>query len=265
MKDIIFIHGMFQNPKSWSKWADFFAMRGYTCHTPAWPMHDGEPADLRSNPPVGLGELALNDVVAKIDALAASLDKPILIGHSVGGLIVQLLVNRGRASAGIAINSVAPNGMLDFDWSFIKNSAIIANPLKGDEPIYMDAETFHGVFANTLSEADAERAFNEYATHDSRNVLRDCMGQDGKVDLDKPHAPLLLIAGEKDEIIPPTLTEKNFKAYTDTNSITYFKSFANRSHFICGEPGWEDVANYAATWLQNLHLPVSETDARLAS
>lgn len=241
---------MFQNPKSWNKWVDFFAQRGYTCIAPAWPLHAGEPRELRENPPLGLGDLKLDDVVTEIETLVLKNDQPIVIGHSVGGLIVQLLLSRNVASMGIAIDSIAPNAMIDFDWGFFKNSATIANPLKGDEPIYMDAKTFHSSFANTLTERDAEQAFYEFATHDSRNVLRDCMGSAGKIDLVLPHNPLLFIAGEKDEIVPPSLNEKNYKAYTYSGSVTTYREFPGRSHFICGEPGWEEVAQYVYQWIQ---------------
>lgn len=249
MATIIFVHGMFQNPKSWNGWVRYFTGLGYECVAPAWPLHDGEPSDLRRNPPNGLGKLALDDVISEIDRVVASHPNPIMIGHSVGGLVTQVLLNRGRIAAGVAIDSVAPNAMVDFDWGFLKNSAIIANPLKGDEPIYMDAKTFHGAFANSLSESEAASEFERTATHDSRNVLRDCMGPSGHLDLEKPHRPLLLIAGEKDEIIPAHLTKKNFDAYKDSASVTAFREFSGRSHYICGEPGWEEVARYAADWI----------------
>ena len=126
--------------------------------------------------------------------------------------------------------------------------------LKGNEPIYMDVETFHAAFANTLNETEVQTAYEQYATHDSRKVFRGCMGEAGKVELDLPHVPLLFIAGEKDQIIPPELTEKNVKAYTDTNSVVDLKEFPNRSHFICGEPGWEEVAEYVYNWLQTQGL-----------
>ena len=250
MQDLIFVHGMFQNGKSWDKWAEFFSQKGYNCIVPSWPLHEGEPSELRSDIPYGLGELTFDRVLNHIQAIASSYDNPILIGHSVGGLVAQVLLDRGVISAGIAIAPVAPNRMIDFDWSFMKNAATITNPLKGDEPVLMDADMFHEAFANTLSKDQAEIAFEMSATHDSRNVLRGCMTDSGKIDLDEPHGPLLIIGAEKDEIIPCSLTEKNAKAYKDDGSVTDFREFKNRSHYICGEPGWEEVAEYVLSWIE---------------
>ncbi len=259
MTQIVFVHGMFQNPKSWDRWSRLFSERGYECLAPAWPLHDGEPGGLRQNPPSGLGELGLDEIYASIVAVVSKLDRPIVVGHSVGGLIAQKLLAADLVSGAVAIASVAPNAMLDFDWGFIKNSAIIANPLKGDDPVFLDAETFHDAFANTLTEEQAAAAFVQTATHDSRNVLRDCMGVSGKIDLSRPHAPLLLVAAEKDEIIPAHLSEKNFRAYDDNGSVTAFQEFTNRSHYICNEPGWEEVATFVANWLDET-FPASSRD-----
>jgi pimeloyl-ACP methyl ester carboxylesterase len=262
MTNVIFVHGMFQNPKSWRHWVSLFTERGYRCTAPAWPLHEGEPRTLRDNPPAGLGGLHLTDVLEAIERDVRALDRPVMIGHSVGGLITQLMLSKGLLSAGIAIDSVAPNAMVDFDWGFLKNSTIIANPLAGNEPIKMDAKTFHGSFANTLTEQDAAVAFEETATHDSRNVLRDCLGPHGHIDLDAPHAPLLLIGGEEDQIIPSHLTEKNFKAYKDEGSVTEFLPFSGRSHFICNEPGWQEVATAA---LQFVERNMGRADSGLGS
>ena len=248
---IVFIHGMFQNPVSWKKWEEYFSERGYNCISPAWPLHEGLPTQLRNSPPPGLGDLHLQTIVDQMeDIVTRQSEKPILIGHSVGGLIVQLLVQKSLAAVGVAIDSVAPNAMLAFDWGFMKNSALIANPLKGNEPFFMDLESFHKSFCNTMTMEETAVAYEETATHDSRNVLRDCMGEHGKIDLDLPHAPMLFIGGVSDEIIPASLNEKNRNAYTDNTSITDFRSFLDRGHFICGQPGWEEVAEYIAQWLQ---------------
>lgn len=249
MSDIVFIHGMFQNPKSWDNWLAYFNSKGFNCTVPAWPLHAGEPRVLRENPSSELGDLQLSDVLDSVRAGLRNRDKPIMIGHSVGGLVTQIMLNEGLISAGIAIDSVAPNAMIDLDWGFIKNSAIISNPLKGDEPILMDAKTFHSAFANTMSEDESAREFEKTAVHDSRNVLRGCMGPHGRIDTDTSHGPLLLIGGENDQIIPSHLSEKNFKAYTDKSSVTEFAVFP-RGHYIVNEPGWQEVADRVLAFIQ---------------
>jgi pimeloyl-ACP methyl ester carboxylesterase len=250
MKTILFIHGMFLNPKCWKNWTVYFDQQDYHCIAPAWPFHEGEPSALRRDIPAGLGALSLSSVIdefARICALQS--EPPIVIGHSMGGLIAQILESRGMAEAAVCINSVAPNAMLTLDWGFFKNSASIVNPLKGDQPYLMTEENFLQNFANAMTKAEAKQAYNDYAVHESRNVMRDAMGDAGKIDLSRPHFPLLFIAGDRDKIIPDKLNHKNAEAYTDSSSIADFKEFTGRGHFICGQHDWEDVADYISEWL----------------
>ena len=250
MKTILFIHGMFLNPKSWEKWVSYFEERNYRCLAPAWPFHEGEPSALRRDIPDGVGTLPLKAVIDEFARVAAAQSEPpIVIGHSMGGLVAQILENRGLAEAAICISSVAPNAMLTFDWSFFKNSASIVNPLKGDQPYLMTEEGFRENFANAMTETEAKKAYDDYAVHESRNVMRDAMGAAGKIDLGRPHFPLLFIGGDRDNIIPDKLNHKNAEAYTDGSGISDFKEFAGRGHFICGQPDWEDVADYISEWL----------------
>jgi pimeloyl-ACP methyl ester carboxylesterase len=134
-KTIVFIHGMFQNPGSWASWISYFENIGYRCVAPAWPFHEGEPSVLRDNPPAGLGDLSLQDIVDSVESVIANeTEKPILIGHSVGGLIVQLLVNKGLADAGVAISSVAPNKMLPSIGDFSKTACSSTIPSRAMNP-----------------------------------------------------------------------------------------------------------------------------------
>ena len=247
---LLFIHGMFLNPKSWDRWVKFFEHRGYRCLAPAWPLHEGEPAELRAHVPPGLGELGLDAVIDRFAGIAAAQpEKPILIGHSLGGLIVQVLIQQGLGAAGVCISSVAPNKMLSLDWSFFRNSATILNPLMGDKPYLMTPEVFHQNFCNTLPADEAKEAYETYVTHESRNVLRDSMGRLGHVDLERPHPPLLFLAGERDHMIPDQLDRKNADAYTHRESIADFQDFSGRDHFICNEPGWQAPASFVEGWL----------------
>ncbi|NCD68344.1 alpha/beta hydrolase [Mucilaginibacter agri] len=259
-KTIVFIHGMFQNPVSWEEWIAYFTEKGYECIAPAWPLHEGNPAELRDNPPAGLGDLHLQTIVDHLENIVTALpEKPIVIGHSVGGLITQLLTAKGLVELGVPIDSVAPNAMLAFDWGFMKNSALIANPFQGNEPFLMDIDSFHESFCNTMSMGETQIAYNETATHDSRNVLRDCMGEAGQIDIEIPHAPLLFIGGENDEIIPYQLNRRNAEAYTDEVSISEFKSFPNRGHWTCGQERWEEVAAYISEWVTQHKVHQYET------
>jgi pimeloyl-ACP methyl ester carboxylesterase len=248
---IMFVHGMFLNPKSWQPWESFFKAKGFNTVAPAWPLHHGDPAVLRNHIPPGLGELSLDAVIDAMRTAAAPHDDLILIGHSVGGLIVQKLISEGIGSLGVPLCSVAPNRMLSLDWGFFRNSVSITNPLKGDEPYPMDADGFYQNFGNTMPRAASDAAYEALAMHESRNVLRDCLGETGKIELDRPHAPLLFIGAEKDEIIPADLCEKNSQAYTDRASLSDYVEFKNRGHFIYGQEGWQEVAETIAQWIDS--------------
>jgi pimeloyl-ACP methyl ester carboxylesterase len=240
------------NPKSWDSWVKYFTAKGYNCIAPAYPLHDGEPALLRKNIQSELGFLTLDKVIESIKKEIGKLDEmPIAIGHSMGGLITQMLVNQGLVKAGVAIDSAPPAGMASTKWSFLKSNLPVINPLKGNSPFMMSKEHFHYTFCNAISRAESDKAYEQFVVPESRNIPRSS-GKQGKIDFTEPHGPLLLIAGEKDNIIPHSLNEKNWESYKDKASKTDFKMFANRGHFICGQPGWEEVADYAFSWLSNI-------------
>ncbi|RYD37471.1 MAG: alpha/beta fold hydrolase [Verrucomicrobiaceae bacterium] len=248
---IIFIHGMFLNPKSWVPWIEFFKSRGYQCEAPAWPMHDGDPAQLREMTPVSLGDLSLATLHRHYAAiLEAESQPPVVVGHSMGGLLMQKLAADGLIRAGVGICPVAPNRMLSLDWGFLRNSASITNPFAGDEPYEMTPELFHQNFGNTMTEDESNAAWQALAVNESRQVLRNVMGEDGEIDTSLPHPPFLFVGAEKDEIIPSSLVQRNAHAYSDERSHSEYVEFSSRGHFICGQNGWEEVATQIANWLE---------------
>ena len=252
-RTIVFIHGMFMNPKSWDAWVKYFQNEGYTCHAPAYPYHDGEPEKLRSNINPALGKLSFGEVVSSLSGFIVTLpEKPILIGHSMGGLAVQKLIEMEKGTAGICIDPAPPKGVFTLKWSFLKANLPTINPLKGDSPCLPDLDWFHYAFCNTMTMEETKIEYEKFVVPESRNIPRSSTGKDGTIDFKKAHSPLLIIAGEKDNIIPHSLNRKNFEAYKDTNSKTDFKIFPERTHYICGQKGWEDVASYVHTWIKNL-------------
>lgn len=260
-KNILFVHGMFQNSKSWERWVSFFEHRGFTCRAPDWPLHSGEPAELRAKVPPGLGRLTLDQVVEACAAECEAGEAPIVIGHSVGGLVAQILAARGLASAAVCIASVAPNDIVAADWHLWKNVTAITNPLKGHEPYLMSPEGFHENFCNTMTAEESNEAYQVTATHDSRQVLRDCLGAAGHVDLAAPHVPLLFLSGDRDHVIPAALNRRNCEHYRDKASLKEHVVFANRGHFICGSPGWMQVAAFSHDWLMASRVELAATRA----
>jgi pimeloyl-ACP methyl ester carboxylesterase len=252
-KTIVFIHGLFMNPKSWQPWVVYFEQLGYHCHTPAYDFHAGEPSELRKNVSPELGKLTFGKVIKSLSAFIDALpEKPILIGHSMGGLAVQKLIELEKGVAGICIDPAPPKGIFTFKWSFLKANLPTINPFKGDSPCLPSVEWYQYAFCNTMTMAETQDAYDQYVVPESRNIPRSTTGKAGSIDFQKPHAPLLIIAGEKDNIIPASLNRKNFEAYKHKGSRTDFKEFEGRTHYICGQKGWEEVAQHCYAWLQEV-------------
>jgi pimeloyl-ACP methyl ester carboxylesterase len=250
-KTIVFAHGLFVTPKSWAEWVTYFESKGYTCYAPANPFHEGTPSEMWDNPPVQLGKVNFENVVQNLVKFIDTLpEKPIVIGHSLGGLCVQKLVEMGKAIAGICINSAAPAGIATLEWSFLKSNFPVVNPFKGDSIFFPSKNWFFYAFGNTLTRAESDHFFDQLVVPESRNIPRSMGKGFAKVDFKRPHAPLLFIAGEKDHIIPKRLNEKNFEAYEDKNSKKDFKAFEGRGHLICADSGWQEVADYVYSWIK---------------
>ncbi len=253
-KTIVFIHGLFLNNQSWKDWKDFFEAKGYTCYTPSNPGHEGNPAHLRANPPAGLEDITLEDWITNLEKFIDKLpERPILIGHSFGGLTAQKLVESGRAEAAILISTAPPKGIISLKPGFWKANNKVLNVFKGQTIFNPKEETykkwFHFAIANTMTREMSDKEFERYAVPESRRTHRSSLRKVANVSTKKPHVPLLFLGGLKDVIVPNGLVRKNVRKYKDKNSIVDSRYFEGKDHFICGAPGWEDVANYAYEWI----------------
>lgn len=252
-ENVVFIHGMYMNGLSWGDWMAVASKRGYSPSAPSWPHHDGSPAELRAHVDPALGKLRFAAVVDRykqiIDALP---ERPVLVGHSVGGLVVQKLVNEGYAAAGVAIAPAPPPGVFVASRHFVKANFPHINPFAGNAPIVMTRERFHYTFCNTMTRHASDEAFDRYVVPESRNIPRSTLTKEASIDFAAPHAPLMLIAASDDHLTPLALIEKNTKAYGEAGQAVEFRAFENRSHYICNQPGWEEVAEYSFEWLASL-------------
>lgn len=247
---IVLIHGLFVNNTSWKEWKSYFEAKGYTVHAPSNPYHDGDPAILRAKNNPEINKSTFRDVVMNIANLIDQLpEKPIIIGHSLAGLVVQKLVEMGKAVAGISIDGAPPKNVFA-PFQTIKTVFPVVNPFKSG-PFMGSREWYHYAFFNNMSKADSDIAYAKTAVPESRTVARNTLLDSfAKVDHSLAHAPLLFIAGEKDNIFPASFTKKIAGSYKHSGSIVDLKSFPGRSHFICGEEGWQEVADYILQWIE---------------
>jgi len=253
---VVLIHGLWMTPLSWEHWVKRYTDRGYRVIARGWPGMDGDIEQLRRDPSA-LAGLGVSQIVDHYERIIRELElPPIIMGHSFGGLFTQILLDRGLGAAGVAIASAPVKGVLLLPFSTLKVSfPALSNPANLHKAAPLTPEQFHYAFTNHLSEEESRKVFERYAVPGPDQVLF----QAGLANLN-PHAettvnfrndgraPLLFIAGGKDHISPPSLTEMNYRLYKKSKAITDYQEFPNRTHFILGQPGWEEVADYALDW-----------------
>jgi pimeloyl-ACP methyl ester carboxylesterase len=239
---------MYLNGLSWAPWVERARGRGFDAIAPSWPFHDGEPAELRENPDPGLGRLTFGAVVASLKALIDGLpERPVLIGHSIGGLATQKLVADGCARAAVAISSAPPQGVLTLAPDFLRANWPHVNPFAGNRPIRMTKPRFHYAFATTMGRAESDAAFDQLVVPESRNVPRSTLTAQAHIDFGADHVPLLMMAGDTDHLTPEPLVRRNAERYRQPVGM---RTFAGRSHFICNQTGWEEVADASFDFLE---------------
>lgn len=254
-KSVLFITGAFVSNTCWDEWITYFQKNGYETSAPAWP-HKNETADILrlKHPDAEIASQRLHNLVEHYAAIAQSMDeKPILIGHSMGGLIVQLLLQRSLGCAGIAIHSLQPKGIFTFKFSFYKAGWNALGFFTDASKSYlMSFQEWQYAFTNNMSYDQQKEAYYNLLTPESKLVVRDATTSAAEIDFNKPHPPLLFLAGSADNFIPASLNYANYKKYSDPDSITEYQLLEGRNHFVLGQPTWQQDAANVITWLQNI-------------
>ncbi len=263
-KTVVFIHGAFVNSQCWDEWEDYFKSKGYNVLTPPWPYKNASAIALRSRQPdAHVASIRLEQLLNHYDSIVKNLpEKPIVIGHSLGGLLVQLLIQRGNVAGGIAIHSVPPKGIMTFDPAFYRATGAALGFFTSTKKSYlMSFKKWQYAFTNGMSLEDQRSSYNQFAVPESKLVLRDGLTKVAAVDFKKPHAPLLLTSGSIDHAVPASLNKKNYNHYKKykNNSITELKEFPGRNHFVLGQSTWKEDADYILNWIDK---NISETKVR---
>lgn len=254
-KSVVFITGAFVGNNCWDEWMVYFKNKGYKCIAPAWPYKDATPEELRNRHPdagIALSRLdALTDYFTTI--INALPDKPVLIGHSLGGLVVQLLLQRGLGSAGIAMHSFPPAGVSTFKFSFLKTvweAMAFFTPTR--KTYLISFRKWKYAIANGMTCEQQKALYYKYAIPESKLIIRDTFKCGAKMNFKNPHPPLLFTSGSDDKIIPATLNYNNYKKYKTGESITDYKNFRQHNHLVFDHPAWRREADFVLYWLQGI-------------
>lgn len=255
---VVFVHGLWLLSSSWDPWRSWFEENGYATVAPGWPDDPATVAEGRQDPEVFAHKMigAVTDHYA--EAVAALTRKPALIGHSFGGLIVQKLAGTGIAAATVAIDAAPFRGVLNVPLSSIRAGApILRNPANRGRAVALTFEEFTYSWANNLSEAEARHLYDTHHVAASGVPLfQDVLANlnpftEAKVDVHAPdRGPLLIIAGEKDNTIPPAISKASFRHQQANSSVTEYAELPGRGHSLTIDAGWPDVARTALDFLR---------------
>jgi len=261
-RTIVFIHGAWVTADCWDRFLPFFEAKGYRCLAPTWPGKERSVEEIRADPSA-LAGLGVGEIVAHYEAIIRRLDEPpILIGHSFGGLFTQILLDRGLGAAGVAIDSAPPRGVWAYEPTALR--ALLTTLLHWRvwrKVVRWKYSNFRYAFVHTLPEAEARAAYDRYVIPESGRIFFQSataiLDRSSPIRVDFSNgarAPLLLIAGAKDRIVPPVINRRNHRAYAKSGALTDLREFPDRTHWIIAQDNWDEVAEHAAEWLANLGL-----------
>jgi pimeloyl-ACP methyl ester carboxylesterase len=263
---VVLIHGLWMTPKSWDTWAGHFRAKGHDVYTLAWPgIGDRTPEDLRRDPSALAGR-GIREVVDFLEAEIGKLnlsEKPIIMGHSFGGLFTQMLADRGVGSAYVGVEPGQPAGISTLPFSTFRTAfPILRNPFGKNGASQISKPHFHFTFGNDLTRAESDQEYERNAIPSFNRVFFEGVaaafnekGGQSHVEYGRPErAPLLILAGEIDHVVPPAIAKAIMKKYrqgaakTGSTAIVEYREFPGRTHRIVSQKGWEEVADYALDW-----------------
>jgi pimeloyl-ACP methyl ester carboxylesterase len=263
-KTIVLVHGAWLTPASWDRFRGRYEAAGHTVIAPAWPLLDRPVEDLNRAPDPRLHELGIAEIVDHYDRIVRALpEPPILMGHSFGGLFVQLLLDRGLGAAGVAIDPAPPFGVPAHPRAIWSSIDVFTSWNAWNRVLTMSYHAFATTFAQTLPESEKAGTFVQHVVPcPGRLFFQAVLGMGSRVRWDNPaRAPLLLVAGRLDRTVPASMVRTNFRRQQRAASVTELREFSGRSHWLCNEAGWEDVADHALTWALAHARPASGVKA----
>jgi non-heme chloroperoxidase len=255
---VLFIHGLWLLPSSWDRWATLFDGAGFAVLTPSWPDDPDTVEEARANPQVFAGKTVgqvadhVADVIGKLEK------KPVVIGHSFGGLLAQIIAGRGLSAVSVAIDPAPFRGVLPLPVSSLRSAfPVLGNPANRNRAVSLTFKQFRYGWANAVSEDEAKELYDTFHVAAPGAPLFQAAtanlnpGTEAKVDTANPdRGPLLIIDGAKDHTVPWAIASASFKKQRHNPQVTEITSIPNRGHALTIDSGWREVANPALAFVQ---------------
>jgi len=258
LQPVVFVHGLWLLPSSWDRWAALFEGAGYTALQPGWPDDPDTVAEANAKPEV-FAHKTVGQVADHFEVIIRGLHKkPAVIGHSFGGLLVQMLSGRGVAAATVAIDPGPFRGVLPLPLTALKSAwPVLGNPANRNRAIPLTFEQFRFGFANAVSEQEAQELYKTFAVPASGVPLFQAATAnlnpwtEAKVDVENPdRGPVLIISGEKDNTVPWAIANASFKQQQKNRGVTEIVEMKNRGHALVIDSGWREVADTALAFIR---------------
>ena len=276
---VVFIHGLWVLPSSWDNWADLFEDAGYAAVTPSWPDDPETVAEARAHPEV-LAKKTLGQVADHTAEVIGGLEKkPAVMGHSTGGLLAQIIADRGLSAATVAIDPGPFRGVLPLPIAALRAaSPVLRNPLNRGRAVALTLDQFKYGWANALDDEEAERLYETYHVAAPGVALMQMANAnlnprtEAKLDPKNPdRGPLLIIDGEKDHTVPWAIANASFKRQRHNPAVTEIEKIPNRGHSLTIDNGWREVAERALAFVNRFardttesHTPVNQSERSLS-
>ena len=255
---VVFIHGLWLLPSSWDHWAELFEQEGFAAVTPSWPDDPETIDEARAHPEVFAGK-TLGQVADHVAEVIDALDKkPIVMGHSTGGLLAQMIADRGLSAATVAIDPGPFRGVLPLPVAALRSAApVLKNPLNRKRAVTLTLDQFKYGWANALSDEEAKQLYDSYHVATPGVALMQMANAnlnprtEAKLDPANPNrGPLLIIEGEKDHTVPWAIANASYKRQRHNPAVTEIAKVPNRGHSLTIDSGWREVADTALRFVR---------------
>ena len=270
---VLFVHGLWLLSSSWNNWVTLFEEAGYVGVTPGWPDDPETVAQARQHPEVFAGK-GIAEIAAYQEAIIRRLDrKPVIIGHSFGGLLTMILAGRGLAAASVAISPAPFRGVLPLPISALRAASVaLRNPANWNRAVPLTYEQFRYSFANAVGEDEAKELYLGYSVAGAGEPLFQAASAnlnpwtEAKVDTgNRDRGPMLIVSADSDHTVPWAIANAAYKRQKRNTGVTEIVKMRGRGHTLTIDAGWRDVARTALAFVERFTArPADRSEARAA-